>query len=55
MVLAANVAMMILAIVLGKRSNRITWKHFLALGFLTIVQIIVVVYYLFHMEKPPLF
>ena len=55
MVLVANVAMLVVATLIGKRSGTLGWKQFVAIGFMTLLQTIVAGYYMYHLEKPPLF
>jgi MFS-type transporter involved in bile tolerance (Atg22 family) len=55
MLIMTNIGVLLLAMIVGKRSERLGWKQYLAVGFLTLVQTAVAAYYMFHMEKPPLF
>jgi|WetSurMetagenome_2_1015567.scaffolds.fasta_scaffold15306_2 hypothetical protein len=55
MVIGINVTVMIIMVILGKRSKELGWKQLLLLSFLAILQTLVAAYAMFHMQKPPLF
>jgi hypothetical protein len=55
MVLAANIAGLLLAIVLGKRIEQFTYKHYIAAALIAAAQAAIAATYMFIMKKPPLF
>lgn len=55
MVLITIVVCMLLAIGIGKRSEKFGFKQYLIAALLALIQVGVAMYHMLNMEKPPLY
>ncbi len=54
-VLVTNIVVMLLAIVLGKKSKRMGLREYSLIALLTIIQVLMAVYSMYTMKEPALF